>query len=214
MPQVTQKAYVKAKHILQGTVDALETHPSWTWTGIIEACYDDTMAVEFVDFSSKIYAQENALFVCAVNYLLLRRANRASRLLSLLEMDSDDAVDREQASSGFASLPDQMQEVFDNFIQAGSKLEINISSSMRKNLTRRWTSIKCGQDVFALIEARKSIASFLRTNFGQNTQYIKDSAITKTLNDTLCLNESKTDMAVLSRAAYESVVGQVTRARR
>lgn len=214
MPQGPKKAFAKAKHMWQGTVDALQSFTSWTDKGIIEACYHELLAMEFIDFTSKLFAEENAQFVCAANYLFLRRANKASRLLSVLEMDGADANNRIQASSGFASLPDQMQEVFDTFIATGSKLEINISSGMRKELTRRWTSIKCGQDVFSLIAARNATAQFLKMNFGQNTQYIKGASITKKLNDTLCLTLSKTDTAVLSSAANQAALGQETRARR
>ena len=152
--------------------------------GLIEACHDVDLTRELTTFGKMEYWDENIGFIAAVNHLLRRRTNTATKLA------------RSAGLTRAGSMDDHMQQVFDLYIATSGDKSINIDYTSRLGLSRQWSSIKAGQDVRSLLTSRSVCVSLAISNMERT---LKRKVISKRLAKVLGLSESPTDAKVMAK---------------
>lgn len=157
-----------------------------TFSGFIEACYNEDMGKELMKIALRGYWDEGLGFTIAVNHLLAYRAHVGTRMRRLARLDR-------------GSLSDQLQQVKDLYITQGSEKEVNIDYGTRTRLNRHWTAIHNAQSVRSLLAAREEVARLVVNESLPRDLKKAKTVVSKKLAKTLALTSSPTDDKVMDR---------------
>lgn len=160
--------------------------------GLLEACHDVDMTREVMKFGQMEFWDENVGFIAAANHLFRRRANVATKLA------------RSAGLTRAGSMDDHMQQVFDLYLSSNGDKTINIDYTARLSLSRRWASIKSGQNVSSLLYSRNICINLALSNMERT---VRQKVISKRLAKILELEESPTDAKVMAKLR---AMGEVT----
>ena len=167
--------------------------------GILEACYNNDLALDLLKALDGKYMEENFLFLIAVNHILLRKCNITSTLPKAIEQAAKlPSADKAQyaifsSANDKQSLLSQMQHVMDVFVVPGGACEVNVKYNTRMALTGKRSAIESAQAAQAFVNARQEIMFLAQRNI---TQIMSSVSFPKKLDDVIYTAWSPTDEAV------------------
>ncbi len=149
--------------------------------GVIEICYDQNKVKGLMKIAADNYFDENLIFVCAINHLLLRKAGMASNLTEMGGL-TDGGIDA------------QMQQVFDTYISTNGSRQVNLQWNTRQEIIAQWTTIKSRQAIGQLLTARLQIAQLAGSNLHN---YLNEKYVSKAVVNNIGEKASPTDEKVM-----------------
>ncbi len=152
--------------------------------GLIEACHDVDMTRELMKFGKMGFWDENIGYIAAINHLLRRRTNTATKLA------------RSAGLTRAGSMHDHMQQVFDLYLSSSGDKSINIDSASRLSLWKQWEGIKSSQYLYPLLTSRNTCVNLAISNMEQT---LSQKVISRRLAKVLELEESPTDKKVMDK---------------
>ena len=152
--------------------------------GILECCYHTSLANELIVAAATEFWDENLRFICAVNYMLCKKVNYKKADISLKVAGLSDG-----------NLTELMGQVKEKYIKdKNSAGGINLSYNQSTYLDCNWGTIKAGQMVRKLLDARKEC---LKLSASMIKKPLEDKVVSKALAKTLLANKKTTDETVM-----------------
>ena len=155
--------------------------------GIIEACYHEDTAKELSKLAAIEFSAENVGFICAINYLLCRKANVGAK------------TGRVAGIARHATYEEAMKKVFAEYIDNSGGSTVNIDHFLRNRLISNQEAYCSGQNISELFKGREPC---LRIVFQNIQRAAKDVPVSSSLVKYLKMEQSPTDLEVRRRLSF------------